>query len=342
MITTYKAAPDIDVLTTNFPIPGLGQLAINSFVLHGDVPVLVDTGPVVERESFMTALRSVIDPADLRWIWLTHTDGDHIGALGQLLAEYPDIKVITTFLGVGIMSVFDPLPMDRVHLVNPGQSITLGSRTLTAFRPPTFDNPSTTGFLDSSSGVLFPADCFGALLQESRRTLPTSPRVTCAKGRCSGQPSIRPGCTRSTAAKLIRELDAVAKLEPSLILSSHLPAAPGSMIDQFLASLAAVPDAATVRGTRPGRTRTDVGADGRRGRTRHASVDGMLLPAGRRASKLGSHGTSNPPMGRRHDGLIVEGTAPRPFRHWPKCSAGCSIERESKSEFAREVDTCAT
>jgi hypothetical protein len=43
--------------------------------------------------------------------------------------------------------------------------------------------------------------------------------------------------------KLVRELDAVAKLEPSLILSSHLPAAPGSMIDQFLASLAAVPDA---------------------------------------------------------------------------------------------------
>jgi hypothetical protein len=43
--------------------------------------------------------------------------------------------------------------------------------------------------------------------------------------------------------KLLHELDAVAKLEPSLILSSHLPAAPGSMIDQFLASLAAVPDA---------------------------------------------------------------------------------------------------
>jgi hypothetical protein len=33
-------------------------------------------------------------------------------------------------------------------------------------------------------------------------------------------------------------------LEPSLILSSHLPAAPGNMIDRFLATLAAVPDAA--------------------------------------------------------------------------------------------------
>ncbi len=243
MITTYKAASDIDVLTTNFPIPGLGQLAINSFVLHGDVPVLVDTGPVVERESFMTALKSVIDPVDLRWIWLSHTDGDHIGVLGQLLAEYPDIKVVTTFLGVGIMSVSDPLPMDRVHLVNPGQSITLGSRTLTAFRPPTFDNPSTTGFLDTSSGLLFPADSFGALLQDIPQSAADLSDGDLREGQVFWATIDSPWMHEVDRAKLARELDAVAKFKPSLILSSHLPAAPGRMIDQFLASLAAVPDA---------------------------------------------------------------------------------------------------
>ena len=36
------------------------------------------------------ALRSMIDVADLRWIWLTHTDFDHIGLLHRLLAENPD------------------------------------------------------------------------------------------------------------------------------------------------------------------------------------------------------------------------------------------------------------
>lgn len=243
MITTYKAAPDIDVLTTNFPIPGLGQLAINAFVLHGAVPLLVDTGPVVERESFMTALRSVIDPIDLRWIWLTHTDGDHTGALGQLLAEFPDMKVITTFLGVGIMSVSDPLPMDRVHFVNPGQSITLGTRTLTAFRPPTFDNPSTTGFFDTSSGTLFPADCFGALLQDIPQSAADLAESDLREGQVFWATLDSPWMHAVDHGKLVHELDAVAKLEPSLILSSHLPAAPGAMIDRFLASLATVPDA---------------------------------------------------------------------------------------------------
>ena len=236
-------ASDIDVLTTNFPIPGLGQLAINAFVLHGDVPVLVDTGPVVERESFMTALRSVIDPADLRWIWLTHTDGDHIGALGQLLDEYSDLKVITTFLGVGMMSVSDPLPMDRVHLVPPGQSITLGGRTLTAFRPPTFDNPATAGFFDTSSGVLFPADCFGALLQDVPQNAAELSEGDLREGQVFWATIDSPWMHEADRGTLVHRLDAVATLEPSLILGSHLPAAPGSMIDRFLASLAAVPDA---------------------------------------------------------------------------------------------------
>jgi hypothetical protein len=71
MITTYKAAPDIDVLTSNFPIPGFGLVPINAFVLHGPEPILVDTGTVIDSDEFMATLRSVIDPADLEWIWLT-------------------------------------------------------------------------------------------------------------------------------------------------------------------------------------------------------------------------------------------------------------------------------
>ena len=105
---SYKAMPDIEVITSNFPIPGYGLVPINSFVIKGSEPVLVDTGAVVESEEFMTALRSVIDPTDLKWIWVTHTDFDHIGGLHQLLAENPKLRVITTFLGVGIMSLSDP------------------------------------------------------------------------------------------------------------------------------------------------------------------------------------------------------------------------------------------
>jgi hypothetical protein len=62
------------------------------------------------------------------------------------------------------MSLAAPLPMDRVYLINPGQTIDVGDRTLTVVRPPAFDNPITTGLRDERSGIFFSSDCFGALL----------------------------------------------------------------------------------------------------------------------------------------------------------------------------------
>jgi flavorubredoxin len=243
MVGSYKAAPDIDVLTTNVAIPGLGLVPVNAFVLHGSEPVLVDTGTVVEREDFMAALRSVIDPADLRWIWLTHTDFDHIGNLQQLLADHPQIRVITTFLGVGIMGLSDPLPMDRVHLVNPDQQITVGDRTLTAIKPPVFDNPSTTGFHDDKSGAFFSSDCFGALLQAVPHNAADLSDDELRAGQVLWATVDSPWLHKADRALFAKELEGIAELSPTMILSSHLPVAPGSMAQRMLASLAAAPAA---------------------------------------------------------------------------------------------------
>jgi flavorubredoxin len=243
MTTTYTAAPGIDVLTSAFPVPGFGLIPVNAFVLDGAEPILVDTGPVIESEEFMAALRSVIDPGDIRWIWLTHTDFDHIGSLHRLLEENDRLKVITTFVGVGIMSLAAPLPMDRIHLVNPGQEITIGDRTLRALRPPAFDNPVTTGFFETSSKTLFSADCFGALLAEVPERADELSEEALHQGQVFWGTVDSPWLHRTDAAMLTKEVDTLRALEPDLVLSSHLPAAPGSMFDRLTANLEAVPAA---------------------------------------------------------------------------------------------------
>jgi hypothetical protein len=239
MITTSKAAPDIDVLTTNFPVPGLGLVPINAFVLHGPEPVLVDTGPVVQSDEFMTALQSVIDPADLRWIWLTHTDFDHIGSLHRLLAENQRLTVITTFLGAGIMGLAAPLPMERVHLVNPGQAIAAGDRTLTAVKPPVFDNPVTTGLYDDRSGALFSADCFGALLAEVPGRAEDLSEEELRQGQTFWVMADSPWLCKVDRGLFAQDLDALRTLEPDSVLSSHLPAASGASLNRMLANLEA-------------------------------------------------------------------------------------------------------
>ncbi len=243
MTSTYKAAPDIDVITSQFPILGFGLLPLNAFVLHGDAPVLVDTGAVVESEAFMTTLRSVIDPADLKWIWLTHTDFDHIGTLHQLLAENPDLWVITTFLGVGIMTTSAPLPMDRVNLVNPGQKIAVGDRTLVAVKPSVFDNPSTTGFYDDSSGALFSSDCSGVLLQTIPEHAEDLSDDELREGQVFWATVDSPWLHKLDPVVFAKELNGIRELNPTMVLSSHLPAAPGAMLPQLLSSLEAAPQA---------------------------------------------------------------------------------------------------
>ena len=244
MATCFTAAPGVDVVGSSVEIPTLGSLAVNAFVLHGDEPVLVDTGTVVESAEFVSALETVIDPSELRWIWLTHTDFDHIGSLAALLERNPALRVITSFVGVGIMGLTTtPLPMDRVHLINPGQSIVVGHRTLTAVRPPVFDNPITTGFVDESTRTLFSSDCFGALLAG----IPESAADLSADELRDGQvrwATIDSSWVHDVDRDAFRaKLERFRAIAPEMVLSSHLPPAPGGMLASLVGALALAPDA---------------------------------------------------------------------------------------------------
>ena len=242
-MNTYKATSDIDVITSNIPIPGFGLIPVNVFVIRGDEPILVDTGAMVESDEFMAALQSVIDPADLKWMWLTHTDFDHIGCLHRLLEANPELRLITTFMGVGIMSLIAPLPMDRLNFLNPGERMTVGDRTLRAIKPPVFDNPSTTGFIEESSGVLFSSDCFGALLADVPENAADLTDEQLREGQVFWATVDSPWLHKVDETKLAGELDGIRALQPEMILSSHLPAAGGDQMDRLLASLAAAPGA---------------------------------------------------------------------------------------------------
>ena len=96
----YKLTEDIEILPSFFPIPGMGVLAVNAFVIKAEEPVLVDTGMAIDRADFMKALESVMDPRDLKWIWLTHDDADHVGNLQILLEAAPNARLAANSLAV--------------------------------------------------------------------------------------------------------------------------------------------------------------------------------------------------------------------------------------------------
>ena len=218
-----RIQPDLTVLADELEVPGIGHLPVNAYVLHAAEPVVVDTGLSLPDRGFMAALSSVIDPADVEWIWLTHPDRDHTGSLFDLLDAAPNAR-----------------------LMNPGQSLDVDDRRLTAFRPPLFDNPSTVGFYDERSESCFTSDCFGA-------PMPSADFATADDVGYAPSDAIRaaqhlwaavdsPWVHAVDERKYLATVSAVRAFDPRRILSTHLPPASGRM-SQYWDMLAEAPQA---------------------------------------------------------------------------------------------------
>src|SRR4051812_23288552 len=101
---------DVHAIRDRLDIPGMGFLPVNAFVIDAEEPVLVDTGLPGSRAEFMDAVRSIIDLRTLSWIWLTHPDRDHIGALDTILEEAPQARLVCTFAAAGYLGLQRPVP----------------------------------------------------------------------------------------------------------------------------------------------------------------------------------------------------------------------------------------
>lgn len=243
MDAPYQAAPDVHVLPVNMPIPGAGVLPINAYVLLAEEPVLVDTGVGIAGESFMDALSSIIDPRDLRWIWVTHDDADHIGNIQRVMEAAPDARLATHAFSAMRMASWWPVPLDRVQAIRVGDRIPVGDRTLRAVAPPLFDNPMSIGLLDEATGNLFSVDSFGALLPQPTQDVTEVPHEALAGGMRAWATADSPWAHIVDRPQFSRVLDGVRELEPARIFSSHLPAASGTSLETFLDVLESVPDA---------------------------------------------------------------------------------------------------
>jgi hypothetical protein len=177
----------------------------------------------------------------LRWNYLTHPDADHTGSLHALVEKFPRIRVVTTFVGMGILSLRDPLQPDRVYLLNPDERLDLGDRSLVCLRPPTFDNPATTAVYDTRSCALFSSDAFGAVVQSPTEEAFSIPREDLRAGQLLWSSVDAPWLHNVDRSKFAIALNRIQDLDQDLVLSAHLPPA-RAMLPQLLEPLSEAPD----------------------------------------------------------------------------------------------------
>ena len=135
---------------------------VNSLVIKSKEPVIVDTGTVANRKQWLEDVFSLVEPADVRWIFLSHDDHDHVGNLEEVLEACPKATLVTTWFSGERLAGDIKLPLERCRWVNNGEGFDVGDRTLVALTPPLFDAPTTRGLFDSRTGVYWAVDCFAS------------------------------------------------------------------------------------------------------------------------------------------------------------------------------------
>lgn len=133
---------------------------LNSMVIRGEQPIVVDTGVPENRDRFLEDVFGIVDPVDVRWIFVSHDDIDHYGNVNVLMDACPNATLVANWYLVERLGDELKVPPTRWRWLSDGESLDLGDRTVTAIRPPLYDSPTTRGLFDQRTGVYWASDCY--------------------------------------------------------------------------------------------------------------------------------------------------------------------------------------
>jgi flavorubredoxin len=236
---SQQIAPDTHLIRLALTSPGVDEYVhCNSMVIAGTEPVLVDVGPRIARREWLDQVSSVVDLADVRWIFLSHDDADHVGNLALALASCPRARVVTSWLANRRMLGDVVIPPHRQRWLRDGEAFRAGDRRLVALRPPLYDAPTTRGLFDPTTGVYWAADAFGTPVTALVDSVGELDPYDWAMGAMTYASWLSPWHTMLDPVRWGETLDALRRLRPSAIASAHGPLVPGHLVDTAIGHLA--------------------------------------------------------------------------------------------------------
>ena len=248
--TPLQVAPETFVVRpVQSALGGALTTSHNSLVIRGTEPVVVDTSMVTHRTEWFDDVFSLVEPEDVRWLYLTHDDDDHAGNLVEALERCPNATVVTSWAGSGRMCAAFGISSDRVRTVDDGDTLDVGDRSLVAVRPPVYDSAYTRGLFDPTTRVLHAADAFCT-------PMPATPvdRVDEIPVRMweDGMAmfhyaSLCPWLWMVDEVRFRPEVERLVALDPEVIVSAHSPVITESSVARAFELLAGLPSTVPAR-----------------------------------------------------------------------------------------------
>ncbi|AQW49284.1 MBL fold metallo-hydrolase [Streptomyces violaceusniger] len=231
----------------------LGQplcVPINSAVLTGQEPVIIDTGSPRNRRQWLDDVFSIVEPEDVRWVFVSHEDADHTGNLETVMARCPNATLLCSWALVERFSCVYDFPLHRCRWVADGDTVDIGDRQLAVLRPPIFDSPSTLSVFDTRSRMMWATDTFataipgtpGSALMQDVSELDQQARRDGMT--MFGIHGLAPWVSMADPRRFAANVTTLQKLDPSVVLTGHSPSIHANRVDEaceILGSLAEAP-----------------------------------------------------------------------------------------------------
>ncbi|MGA9278538.1 MBL fold metallo-hydrolase [Ilumatobacter sp.] len=246
-IRPVQITPEAHLIQSFWKHPGAPVgIHMNSMVLASREPVVFDTGVAADRDGWLAAVSSVVEPDDVRWIVVTHEDPDHTGNLATAVEQLRNATVVTSWwMTERLVGTIDLDPR-RMRWVASGESLDIGDRTLTFHRPPIFDSPTTRAVFDTSTGLFWAGDLGAALGPEAVVHADEMPADELAASFVAGHGWISPWISMVDDTKYQTEVNRIANLGITTWAQTHGPVYEGAHIDRAIELLRGVPAADAV------------------------------------------------------------------------------------------------
>jgi len=133
----------------------------NSFLIRGEKVVLVDTSHKKFQQLYLDALTGLINPSQIDYIIISHTEPDHSGLVADVLQLAPQATVVGAKVAIQFLEDLVHQPFKR-QLVKSGDRLDLGNgHELEFVSAPNLHWPDTIFTYDHKTQVLFTCDAFG-------------------------------------------------------------------------------------------------------------------------------------------------------------------------------------
>lgn len=133
----------------------------NAYIIRGDKLALVDTSHAKFKQLYFDALTGLLDPTQIDYVIISHTEPDHSGLVQDLLALAPQAVVVGSKVAIQFLKGFVHQNF-ATQIVKSGDELDLGQGHVLQFvNAPNLHWPDTILTYDVGTQVLYTCDVFG-------------------------------------------------------------------------------------------------------------------------------------------------------------------------------------